>query len=113
MRAINLSKNQILADNLDCAVTVFARMRGLLGKGSMTRGTGLLIKPCKGIHTFGMKFEIDALFLDKENKVIAMKKKIQRNRMTRVYFSAFSVLELPAGTIDMTSTKLGDYVEII
>jgi uncharacterized membrane protein (UPF0127 family) len=112
MKAINLSKNQILADYLECAVTVISRMRGLLGKASMPRGSGLLIKPCKGIHTFGMKFDIDVLFLDRDNKVVAIRKKISRNRMTRIYFSAYSVLELPTGTIDMTFTHIGDLIKI-
>lgn len=111
-KAINLTKNHILADNLESADTVLARMIGLLGKKFIPEGYGLLINPCKGIHTFGMNFDIDVLFLGKNNLVVAVKKRISPNRITKIYFKAVCVLELPAGTIEMTATKIGDYVEI-
>jgi uncharacterized membrane protein (UPF0127 family) len=112
MKARNVTKNQLIADKLEFAENVMSRMIGLLGRDSLPAGSGLLIKPCKGIHTFGMKYEIDALFLGKDNRIVATIKRIPPNRLTRIYFSAVSVLELPAGTIELTSTKVGDGVEI-
>ena len=88
-------------------------MKGLLGRSSLEDGEGLLIRPCKGIHTFGMKFPIDAVFLNKNIRVIAISKNILPNRMTRMYFEASSVIELPAGTLDRTATLAGDQLEII
>jgi uncharacterized protein len=88
-------------------------MKGLLGKNSLMAGEGLLIRPCKGIHTFGMRFPIDVLFLDKNSHVIAIIKNIQPNKMTRLYLGASGVIELSAGTIDATATKPGDRIEIV
>ena len=91
---------------------MFSRMKGLLGKSSLAAGEGLLIKPCKGIHTFGMRFPIDVLFLNKGNYVVATIKNIKPNKMTRLYLEASSVIELPAGTLDATATKPGDRLEL-
>jgi uncharacterized membrane protein (UPF0127 family) len=112
MKAINLTKNQILAERLECADTVLTRMRGLLGKDSMAAGTGLLIKPCKGVHTICMKFPIDVIFLDKDNVVLAIAEKLLPNRMTRVFLRASSVIELPAGTLENTMTNIADRIKI-
>jgi uncharacterized membrane protein (UPF0127 family) len=88
-------------------------MKGLLGRNSLDDGEGLLIRPCKGIHTFGMKFPIDAVFLNRDNRVIAIVNNIPPNRMTRMYLGASSVIELPVGTLDKTATLPGDLLEII
>jgi uncharacterized membrane protein (UPF0127 family) len=60
-----------------------------------------------------MKFPIDAVFLDGNNRVIAVTRNILPNRMTRVFFNAVSVLELPPGTIEATATKTGDEVTLV
>lgn len=87
-------------------------MKGLLGRNSLDDGEGLLIRPCKGIHTFGMRFPIDAVFLNRDKRVVAAICNIMPNRMTRMYLGASSVIELPAGTIDKTATLPGDQLEI-
>src|SRR6266581_4925910 len=100
MRAINSTKNQDLASRLAIAESIFSRMKGLLGRNSLDDGEGLLIRPSKGIHTFGMKFPIDAIFLNKENRITAVSKELPPNRLTPIYFSAACVIELPAGTVE-------------
>jgi len=88
-------------------------MKGLLGKSDMQLGEALWIKPCMSIHTFFMRFPIDIIFLNKRNKVIALIKNLKPNRLTRLYLSAASVLELPAGTLNTTDTRVKDEIEII
>ena len=113
MKATNLTTHTELASNLVKADNLFARLKGLLGRGSLPQGEGLLIKPCNGIHTFGMRFAIDAIFLDRENRIVALTKDLRPNHLTRLYFNAASVLEVPAGTVDATSTAIGNEVEIV
>jgi len=72
-----------------------------------------LLKPCNGIHTFGMQFAIDVIFLDRKNRVVAVTNDMQPNRLTRIYLHAASVLELPVGTIEATATAIGNEVEIV
>jgi uncharacterized membrane protein (UPF0127 family) len=112
MTVINSTKHQVIANNLRIAESIFSRMKGLLGRNSLDDKEGLLIKPCKGIHTFGMKFPIDVVFLDNRNRVIAVISNILPNRMTRMYLDAASVIELPAGTLSKTATQPGDQFEI-
>ncbi len=110
MHAINTRTGKILATNVKVADTLFTRMKGLLGRKDLPQGEALWIKPCFSVHTFFMKFPIDVLFLDKENQVIAVLSDLKPNRLTKLYPTAFSVLELPTGTIDATDTALGDRI---
>lgn len=85
-------------------------MRGLLGTESLAAGAGLWIRPCRGIHSIGMKYAFDALFLDPEKKVVGAYRGFPRNRVSRIVRSADGVLELPAGTIEATGTRVGDEI---
>ncbi|MFZ3207512.1 MAG: DUF192 domain-containing protein [Geobacteraceae bacterium] len=112
MRVRNITTNKEVASHVVVADTLFLRLKGLLGRKALTAGEGLLIKPCKGVHTFGMRFPIDVVFLDKQNFVIACKKNMAPNRLTPVYPRAATVLELSAGIIDATSTETGHQLEL-
>ena len=112
MKAINSTNNEELASRLAIADNLFARMKGLLGRSALAEGEGLLIMPCKGIHTFGMKFPIDAIFLDSRNVVIAIWKVLSSNCLSLLFPKAASVLELPAGTIEATATTIGDEIKV-
>lgn len=109
MKAVIESGGKELAADVTVASSLPARIRGLLGSSSLPVGQGLLIKPCKGIHTFFMKFSIDAVFLDRDNRVMALYLSLPPNRMTRIYLKAVSVLELPAGTL-CPDVAVGDMI---
>jgi uncharacterized membrane protein (UPF0127 family) len=113
MRAVNLTTGEEIAGNITVARSLFARMKGLLGKRGMASTEGLLIEPCKGIHTFGMRFGIDAIFFDKRKRVVAVWRGLAPNRLTPFYFRAAGVLELPAGILDRVSAKVGDEVGFV
>jgi len=110
MRAFLPAQEKELGTDIIIATTLRDRLRGLLGRKSLPAGQGLLLRPCNGIHTFFMRFPIDALFLDKENQVIVLYKNLQPNRLTSIYKAVHSVLELPAGTLD-NKTAIGDKIE--
>ncbi len=112
MKAVNITKKKEIADTVYVAKDLLKRMKGLLGKRVMSQGSALLIVPCKGIHTIGMQFPLDVIFLDKNNRVTSLREDLRPNRMTGFYFRAVSVLELPAGTIASTGTRIGDEIEI-
>ena len=112
MKARNLRNGKELSNNVIVAYRLLKRMKGLLGKSELPIGEALWIKHCISIHTFFVKFPIDVLFLNKTNQVIALIKNMLPNRLTRLYPKASSVLELPAGMIEATSTEVGDQIEI-
>lgn len=74
---------------------------------------GLLIKPCGQIHMLGMKVAIDALFLDKEGRVVGVLEDFAPGRVSAHYRTAKCCLELPVGAIASSGTEIGDQVDII
>ncbi len=110
MEVYNQTRNQSLGTSVFAATGPIARMRGLLGTGSLAAGSGLWIRPCRGIHSIGMKYAFDALFIDRNRKVVGAYRSFPRNRISRIFPSADGVLELPAGTIEGTGTRIGDEI---
>jgi hypothetical protein len=108
MKIINLTKNKVLSDDAILANALFQRIKGLLGRKDFRTGEALIIKPCNSVHTFFMRFPIDILFVDKNNRVIEVIPYLKPFRLTPVYFSASFVIELPAGTLKSSSTQEGD-----
>jgi len=113
MRIINQSKNTILADEAIIAGTLLKRMIGLLGRKELKKGQALILKPCNSIHTFFMRFSIDVLFVDKENKVIKAISSKEPFRLTYMYFTACFAVELPVGTIQSSATSPGDSLTLL
>mgnify|MGYP002354891536 FL=1 len=73
-------------------------------------GDGLWIVPCEAVHTFGMRFAIDIVFLNKKRQVRKIRHAVGKRRIA-VDLLAHSVLELPAGTVASTNTEVGDQLE--
>jgi uncharacterized membrane protein (UPF0127 family) len=100
----------MLADRALIADHSKARNVGLLKHARLEPGEGLWIAPCEGVHTAGMKFPIDVLFLDKRRKVVKIRAAMPRWRIAACLW-AHSVLELPSGTAAATNTCRGDQLE--
>lgn len=110
MRAFLPEKEIELGKDIRLAKNILERMKGLLGKSGLAPGQGLLIRPCNGIHTFFMKFSIDAVFLDRHYRVVALFRDLPPNRLTPISRKTHCVLELPAGTVNPSIT-VGDHIE--
>jgi uncharacterized membrane protein (UPF0127 family) len=98
----------LLAERVEVAAAMAERLRGLLGRAELPRGSALAIAPCAAIHTFFMKFAIDAVFLDKNGRVVRTLSDLPPWRATRFHLRAAQVVELPAGTLARTGTREGD-----
>ena len=81
------------------ADTPLARMRGLLARPPLQAGQGMLIRPCNMIHTIGMGYPIDVVFLRRDGTVLKVAPAVPPLRM-RSHWRAHSVLELAAGEAD-------------
>lgn len=112
VKAINVTQEKELAHKVMIADTLLKRMKGLLGRDRLEEGEALLIRPCNSIHTIGMKFPVDAVFLDRNATTVAVIENLLPNRITRLYLRASSVLELPAGTVAGTGTRTGDRIQV-
>jgi uncharacterized protein len=96
-----------MAERVDVADRFWLRARGLLGRRRLEGGEGLLIRPCRAVHTFGMGYPIDVAFLDEEGTIVATYIRLAPNRRTGRHSGASYALELPAGTLERTATEKG------
>jgi len=109
---INLTKKTWLATNVRKADNFVTRLVGLLKRSHLGPEEALWLMPSKGIHTVGMKFPIDVLFLNKQNHVLQLISGMAPYRVSSIQLRGYSVLELPNGTIKKSRTEVGDRLEI-
>lgn len=107
MRIINQTKGVVVSHETRIADTFFSRLKGLLGTPSLPKGQGLLIRPCNSIHTFGMHYPIDVLFVDKKDRIVKIVSNIKPGKIAMCRQGAY-VIELPSGTAELTDAELGD-----
>ncbi len=109
----NKTKNLKISQEIFEARTFYSRLKGLLGKKNLEPGKSLWIDSCTSIHTFFMKFTIDAIFVDKKMVVRKCVSDLKPWRMTLPAFGAHSVFELPAGTVKDSKTQVGDQLDVV
>jgi uncharacterized protein len=97
----------LVCERCELATTVGKRMKGLLGRRGLPAGTGMLIRPASSIHMFFMRFPIDAVFLDRELRVIGIAEHLRPWRIAWRR-GAHSVLELAAGEAGRRRLKVGE-----
>jgi uncharacterized protein len=110
----NKTREAFVATDTMVAASYLSRLVGLLGKTRQWAqlGRGLWIVPSSGVHTIGMLFPIDLIFLNKEKEVVHIEEHVRPFRISKVSLRAESVLELPAHAIYRSGTKVGDRLEI-
>ena len=111
-KIVNLSKKTIIAQDAKLAGSFFLRLKGLLGEESIESGGGLIIQPCDSIHTFFMRFAIDAAFVDKNNRIVKIYSHLRPWRLSGVFFNSAFCIELPAGVLAATNTHEGDLIQL-
>ena len=112
MPVINLTKQTWLATKVRKADNFLTRLIGLLKRTQLGPEEALWLMPSKGIHTIGMKFPIDVVFLNKRNEVVAVLSGMLPHRVSAIHLKSYSVIELPSGTIKKSRTEVGDQLEI-
>ncbi len=110
LRVSNITRHTVLATRMEVAGTSEKRSKGLLGRQCLLPGEGMWIAPCEAVHTFFMRFSIDLVYLDRKKRVMKTRSAVPPWRLSAC-LSAYSVLELPAGTIRSTQTTAGDTLE--
>lgn len=108
---VNRSKDEVLAEYVILADSLWPRMKGLLGTSELAPGHGLILDPCNSIHTFFMAYAIDVIFVDKSHKIVEIMPAVKPWRLTRMIMKAHCVVELPAGSLEGTNAEVGDQLE--
>jgi len=110
---VNLTRGTVLAQRAAVAETPGSRRRGLLGTDSLGDGGGLLILPCRQVHTFGMRYPIDVVFVDRSWTVRRISHQVKPGRLSAVVLSSRAALELPAAKAEQTGTQIGDALDVL
>ena len=110
----NKTRQTFVATEVTVADSYVRRLVGLLGKTKRwaQNGKALWIVPSQGVHTIGMLFPIDLIYLSKEKQVIHVEEFVRPFRISKVSLKTRSVIELPPHTIYRTGTQVGDQIEI-
>jgi uncharacterized membrane protein (UPF0127 family) len=109
-RLVNRTRGLTLALRVEPAFSSVSRRRGLLGRQTLDPDAALAIAPSNAIHTFGMRFPIDVLFVRRDGRVL---KRVVALKARRIAISvrAFAVLEFAAGNPGIAWTQAGDRLE--
>lgn len=102
-----------LAGRVRLANTALARLRGLLGRRRLESDEALWLRPCNGIHTIGMLFAIDAIFLDQELRIVRLIENLRPFRVTTPHLRARSVLEMAAHSVARFQLRTGDQLRVV
>ena len=108
-RVVNERSGVVLAELLVSAHDSQSRRKGWLGRTSAPLGEAIWILPCEAIHCFFMHFPIDVVFLDRDLRVVQLRRSVKPWRIA-VCWKADSVMEFPEGVIDSTATAVGDKI---
>ncbi|HEY9870128.1 MAG TPA: DUF192 domain-containing protein [Candidatus Obscuribacterales bacterium] len=109
----NVTRGTVLADRVRLAESFWARLKGLLSSPPLAEGEGLYIVPCRSIHMIGMKYAIDAVFVDAAGSVVGVVERIEPGKISPVFGRARGCLELPAGRVAASGTQVGDRLEVV
>jgi uncharacterized protein len=103
----------VIAESVVVATSPWRRFVGLMGRTELPAGHGLYLRPCNSIHTFFMRFPIDAVFVDKEGETVRVYEHIKPWRMTRLVRHAKACIELPAGTAASAGVAAGQRLRVV
>ena len=110
--AIVRSDGAIACERCTVADRMLSRMKGLLGRKNLPTGEGILIRPAPSIHTFFMRFPIDAVFLSRQGDVLKIAEHVAPWR-TRSCRHSYAVLELAAGEAGRRGLAVGERIDTV
>lgn len=108
----NPIRETFLSLAVNAADSTFTRLKGLIGRLRLHSDEGLWVVPSRGVHTLGVFFPIDVVYLDDEHRVIHIEESFPAFRVAPWRIQASSVLQLPTHTIYSSQTQLGDQLVI-
>ena len=108
----NQTRESFLSLGVAAADNTFARLKGLIGKFRLNSDEGLWMVPSRGVHTIGVMFPLDLIYLDQHHRVIHFVESCPIFCIAPLRTQAESVLELPTHTIYSSHTQVGDQLLI-
>jgi uncharacterized membrane protein (UPF0127 family) len=112
LMATNMETGAVVASRVDVAAKRVERAVGLLTRSGLHQGEGLFITPCRGVHTWFMRFSIDILALNDQGVVVDAVADLRPWRIRLPRPGGVNVLELPAGSLSRSKTEVGHRIEM-
>lgn len=104
----NRTTGEIVGENIKAAAGFRDRLRGLMFSRNFPEHGGLVIRPCRGVHTFFMRYPLDILLLNAQGRIIYKKESLPPNRVTPFLRQAETAVELPGGSMSGKKIYRGD-----
>lgn len=108
----NETRECFLSLSVTAADTIIARLKGLIGRLNLKADEGMWVVPSRGVHTVGVLFPLDLIYLDENARVIHVVEYFPSFRIAPLKVHAESVLQLPTHTIYSSQTQAGDQLVI-
>jgi len=112
LQLVNESTRASIAQRVELAVSRKERRRGLLGRQRLETGAALVLTPCFAVHTAGMQFPIDVVFVNRQGLAVRVVRQLAPWRIA-IATGAHAVIELPAGTVARCDLRTGDRVSLV
>ncbi|MDY6944328.1 MAG: DUF192 domain-containing protein [Pseudomonadota bacterium] len=109
---LRTADGRCVARNVQMACSFRSRWMGLLRRTNIPEHAGLLLVPGGSIHTLGMRFTIDVVFLTRQMRVLELVERVPPWRIVIAPRDTAIVLELAAGKIAATSLTAGTYLTV-
>ena len=109
---VNARTGQSIASGVEIATTRRARRRGLLGRDGLNAGCAFVLSPCWAVHTIGMRFAIDVVFVDAEGLVVKIVENMNGWQMAASMVAA-TTIELWSGAVQAMDVHVGDRLALV
>jgi uncharacterized protein len=103
----------VLARRANLCDSPLSRFCGLMLRAKLPESEGVILSPCNSVHMALMRFAIDLVYLDKENRIVKIIHGLKPYRISLGGFRAHAAIELPAGTLDCVDAQPGDLLQMI
>jgi uncharacterized protein len=110
VRVINRTGGTVLAERAELASSFLTRFCGLMGRGELRAGTGLVLRPGGGIHMWFMRMPLDVVHVDKHDRVTHVLRGIKPWRFGPLFVGGKLAVELPVGAA--ATTRVGDQIHL-
>lgn len=101
-----------LASHATFARSFWSRMRGLLGRSGLREGEAMVFERAASIHTVGMRFPIDAIFVDRDWRVVAIRAQLAPWKLVPPVVGGWGTVELEAGSASRFGVQIGDQIRV-
>ncbi len=105
------STDAVIASQMELADSAWKRMQGLLGRGSLAADAGMRFDPASSLHMMFMRFAIDVVYVDREERVVKLVRDFKPWRFSWAR-GARTAYELSTGSIDRSGVAIGDLLEL-